>query len=131
MLPRNVWNGIRENTIKKKGKKCQICGEVEGIMNLHETWNYDDVDHVQKLDGFILLCPMCHHIKHIGLAGILSNQGKLDYNKLVEHFCRVNNCSVIEFKTHVNHAFDVWRERSKFQWKQDFGEYERFLRCAR
>ncbi len=128
LLPKNVWKGIREEVINENGRKCQICGETEGIMNLHEIWNYDDVSHVQKLDGFILLCAMCHHVKHIGLAGILAKQGKLDYNKLVKHFCSVNGCSVNEFKKHVDDAFVIWRERSKYQWKQDFGEYEKYLK---
>ena len=128
LLPRSVWNGIRENVIKEKGKRCQICGETEGLMFLHEIWNYEDVNHVQKLEGFILLCSMCNHVKHIGLAGILAKQGKLDTEKLVRHFCRVNNCSAMEFKNHVKDAFTIWRERSKFQWKQDFGEYGKYLK---
>ena len=127
LLPRNVWDGIRQNYINEHGRKCQICGETEGIMNLHEVWSYDDVKHIQKLVGFILLCSMCHHVKHIGLAGILANEGKLDYEKLVEHFCVVNGCSVSEFKMHVKDTFAIWRERSKHQWKQDFGEYARYI----
>jgi hypothetical protein len=128
LLPRSVWSGIKEGIIKKDGLKCKICGEMEGTMNLHEIWNYDDVRHIQKLDGFILLCTMCHHVKHIGLAGILSKQGKLDYNKLVQHFCSVNGCTTEEFKSHVKDAFAIWRKRSQYAWKQDFGEYGRFLK---
>src|SRR4030067_2937871 len=92
LLPRKVWDGIRENFIRDNGKKCQICGETEGIMNLHEIWSYDDINHIQKLDGFILLCGMCHHVKHIGLAGILANEGKLDYINVVRQFCKVHSC---------------------------------------
>jgi hypothetical protein len=128
LLPRSVWSGIREGIIKKNGLKCQICGEIEGTMNLHEIWNYDDINHVQKLDGFILLCTMCHHVKHIGLAGILVKQGKLDYNKLVKHFCSVNGCTTEEFKNHVKDAFAIWRKRSQCPWKQDFGEYGKYLK---
>jgi hypothetical protein len=128
LLPRSVWNSIRDGVIKENGKRCQICKETEGIMNLHEIWEYDDVNHVQKLDGFILLCPMCHHVKHIGLAGILANQGKLDYNKVVQHFCVVNGCSEKDFKKHLDEAFETWRERSRHEWKQDFGEYKEFVK---
>ena len=28
-------------------------------MNLHEIWEYNDEKHIQKLEGFILLCEMC------------------------------------------------------------------------
>lgn len=128
LLGRKVWGGIRENIIRNRGEKCQICGETEGIMNLHEIWSYDDVGHIQKLDGFILLCSLCHNVKHIGFAQILAKQGKLDLNRVIKHFCLVNGCSEMEFQTHVKVAFAIWRERSKYQWTQDFGEYEQYLK---
>ena len=128
LLSREVWDNLREGIIRKNGRKCQICGETKGTMNLHEIWNYDDLNHVQKLDGFILLCRMCHHVKHIGLARILANEGKLDYTKVVRHFCKVNSCSEKEFEEHVRGAFTIWRKRSKLQWKQDFGEYGQYVK---
>ena len=36
LLPRSVWNNIRQEVIDKNGLKCQICGETEGVFNLHE-----------------------------------------------------------------------------------------------
>jgi hypothetical protein len=127
LLPREVWNRIRNEIINEEGRKCQICEETEGVMNLHEIWKYDDRTHIQKLEGFILLCKMCHHVKHVGLAGILANEGKLDYDKVVEHFCKVNKCTGKEFKEHKAKAFEIWEKRSKHQWKQDFGKYAEFL----
>jgi hypothetical protein len=97
-------------------------------MNLHEIWNYDDLKHIQKLDGFILLCQMCHHVKHIGLARILANEGKLDYSEVMKHFCSVNGCSEKEFHEHVKNAFMIWEKRSQSQWKQDFGDYEEYIK---
>lgn len=127
LLPREVWDKIRSEIIEQNGRKCQICNETEGKMNLHEIWEYDDKNHIQKLDGFILLCEMCHHVKHIGLAGILADEGKLDYDEVMKHFCRVNNCSEKDFKNHVDEAFEIWRERSGHSWKQDFGKYQEFV----
>jgi hypothetical protein len=127
LLPDNIWNNIRENFIIENGKKCQICGETEGIMNLHEIWNYDDANHIQKLEGLILLCTMCHHIKHMGLALNLIKQGKLDDDKLTQHFCRINNCSEKEFLEHVNDSLRIWGKRSQYSWKQDFGAYEKYF----
>ena len=128
LLPREVWDRIRNEIIKNNGRKCQICGETEGKMNLHEIWEYNDVKHVQRLKGFILLCEMCHHVKHIGLAGILANEGKLDYNEVIEHFCKVNKCTKNEFEKQEKRAFDVWSKRSQYEWKQDFGEYGEFVK---
>jgi hypothetical protein len=127
LMPREIWNRIRDDFIEENGRKCQICGETTGTMNLHEIWNYDDTKHIQKLEGFILLCKMCHHVKHIGLAGILAEEGKLDYNEVIRHFCKVNNCSEEEFEKHREEAFEIWEKRSKFEWKQDFGGYSEFI----
>lgn len=128
LLERKVWNDIRNGIIKERGRMCQICGEKEGVMNLHEIWEYDDVKYVQKLAGFILLCKMCHHVKHIGLSGILASQGKLDYDEVVEHFCGVNKCTEAAFMEHKAEAFDTWAMRSRYQWKQDFGKYEKSVK---
>lgn len=128
LLPRKVWKNLRDDIIEERGRKCQICSEINGTMNLHEIWNYDDINYIQKLDGFILLCKMCHHIKHIGLARILAKRGKLNYNELKKHFCNVNNCSEEEFKLHINRSFRIWGERSSRNWKQDFGEFQKFIK---
>jgi hypothetical protein len=128
LLPPGVWNKLRDGIIAENGRQCQICGETWGKMNLHERWSYDDQKCLQKLEGFILLCTMCHHVKHIGLAGILADQGKLDYNDVIAHFCKVNACSVDDFTKHVEAAFATWKKRSQHQWNQDFGEYNTYIK---
>ena len=128
LLPREVWNNIKKGIIEEKGRKCQICGETKGIMNLHEVWEYDDRKHIQKLEGFVLLCKMCHHVKHVGLAGILASEGKLDYNEVVKHFCRVNKCTEKKFEKHKTRAFEIWEKRSQYRWEQDFGKHKGFIK---
>jgi hypothetical protein len=128
LVPGEVWGSIRNDFSKENGRKCQVCGETSGTMNLHEIWNYDDKKHVQKLEGVILLCRTCHHVEHIGLAGILANQGKLDYDKVIDHFCKVNDCMKKEFEKHKAKAFEIWRERSEYEWNQDFGKYKEFIK---
>jgi len=93
-------------------------------------WEYDDKKHVQKLVGFIALCDMCHHVKHIGLAGILASQGKLDYEEVVQHFMRVNNCDRKTFEKHKENAFDEWARRSKHKWQVDLGECKGMIKDA-
>jgi hypothetical protein len=70
---------------------------------------------------------MCHHSKHIGLAGILASEGKLDYEEVVEHFCKVNECNKMDFLKHREETFKVWEKRSLFEWQQDFGKYGSLL----
>ena len=93
-------------------------------MNLDPIWNYDNEEHVQKLEGFILLCQMCHYVKHLGIAGTLADRGMLDYNRIIEHFCKVNNCSKEEFEESKAKAFEIWERRSTYKWKRDLVKYE-------
>ncbi len=46
---------------------------------------------------------------------------------LVEHFYKVDNCTSKEFEMHEREAFRIWAERSKHQWRQDFGWYQKYL----
>jgi hypothetical protein len=71
---------------------------------------------------------MCHHVKHIGLAGILASEGKLDYSRVVEHFMKVNNCDLAAFEKHREETFKQWAERSTYKWKVDLGEYRGYIK---
>ena len=117
------WDRIRKKIYSDYNHRCGICGD-SSRMNCHEIWSYHDEKHIQRLDGFIALCNMCHHVKHIGLAGILANQGRLDYDKVVEHFMRVNDCSQNDFLTHRAEAFQIWEERSQHKWDIDLGNFQ-------
>lgn len=120
------WDSIRKSCYAQYNHQCAICG-FEGRLSCHEVWEYDDVNHVQRLLGFIALCDMCHHVKHIGRAMILAGQEKLDFNKLIEYYTVVNQCSRDVFKQHSEEAFAEWRERSKYEWKVDLGEYHELV----
>ncbi len=117
------WDKLRKQVYAEYGHRCGICG-AHGQLNCHERWSYDDERHIQTLEGYIALCTMCHHVKHIGLAGILASEGKLDYEQVVQHFCTVNSCTREDFELHRSRAFDQWRERSKHDdWQTEFGAY--------
>ena len=126
-VSKDDWDKIREESYAKTNYKCGICG-VTGKLNCHEIWEYDDKNKIQRLNGFIALCDNCHWIKHIGLAGIMSNKGKLNYEELIEHFCKVNECTRESFLKYEEEAFKKWEERSKHQWKQDFGIYSKSIK---
>ena len=126
VLPQAKWNRIRERTFAKYGHKCGICGS-SGKLSCHELWEYDDKKHIQKLTGLIALCDMCHFVKHLGLATILASEGKLDMDKVIEHFMKVNNCKRKVFEEHEKKAFDEWRKRSQHKWRIDFGRYKNVI----
>lgn len=122
VMSKEQWDYIRKEVYAHYGHKCAICNAT-GTLHCHEVWLYDDAALTQTLEGFVALCPWCHHIKHLGYAGILSDQGKLDYERLIRHFTQVNQCDRTTFLKHRDFAFDQWERRSKHHWKVDIGEY--------
>ena len=56
------------------------------MLHCHEIWNYGDLQHIQKLVGFVALCRLCHHVKHLALALILAEAGRLDFDGVIRHF---------------------------------------------
>ena len=124
VFSKEEWDSLKNKIIEKNGRRCQICGDTEDNLTLDVVWNYDDDQHVQRFEEFILLCEMCHYTKHLGVAGTLADRGLLDYNKLIDHFCKVNNCSREEFEEHRAKAFKIWEERSMYKWKRDLRNYQ-------
>jgi len=121
---RDLWDKIRYQSYREAGYKCSVCGRGKASLYCHEVWEYDDDKHIQKLKGFVALCLACHMIKHIGYAGIQGEAGRLDYNSLIRHFMRVNGCSYQDFVLARDMAFEVWEERSMYEWSIELGEYE-------
>ena len=66
---------------------------------------------------------MVAHLKHIGLAGIVADEGKLDYEAVVKHFMKVNKVTRKEFDGHHSAAFEQWEMRSERKWKTDLGKF--------
>ena len=127
LVSKETWDKIRKEQYEKANHKCEIC-EASAQLHCHELWNYDDESHVQKLIGFIALCENCHMIKHAGFSMHTLEGSKIyERDKLIEHFCKVNSCRKEDFIKHENEAFKVWNERSKFKWKQDFGEWNNLI----
>lgn len=133
VLPRYVWHRIKQEIYEKEGRKCYICGSTEGRFSAHEFWEYIDEKHIQRLVAVHHLCSLCHKIKHIGFwCHTIEGRGKLrqeglDREDLIKHFCSINNCTRTKFLEHEEKAFEIWRERSKHQWKQDFGKYSQLI----
>ena len=125
---RELWDKIRYESYKNAGYKCSVCGSGKASLYCHEVWEYDDDKHIQKLKGFVALCLACHMIKHIGYAGIQGEAGRLDYNSLIRHFKWVNGCSYEDFKLARDMAFEVWEERSWYEWTIELGEFEELLK---
>lgn len=121
-VTRSSWGALRRQVYAQYHHRCGIC-QAKGQLQCHEIWRYDDEQHLQTLQGFIALCEWCHHVKHLGLSGILAEEGKLDYGRVVQHFLTVNRCSLEDFERHRQQAFAQWRVRNAYEWRTDLGLY--------
>jgi hypothetical protein len=121
LLTSAEWDRVRRGIYGLYRYRCAVCG-AGGRMHCHEVWRYDDARRVQQLVDLVALCEWCHHVKHLGHASVLAAEGKLDYGRVVEHFMRVNGCTLEAFDLARNQAFEVWERRSRFRWRLELGE---------
>lgn len=122
-MGREQWDILRKKIYADYGHTCGIC-HASGMLHCHELWEYDDAKHIQTLKGFIALCPLCHWVKHIGLAGTRASEGTLDFEAIIQHFMKVNQCDRQTFEIHRQEAFCLWEKRSKYQWRVDVNNYK-------
>jgi len=111
-----TWDLLRRLTYKKAKYLCEVCGGRGPTWPVacHEIWQYDDKNHIQKLVGLIALCPSCHEVKHIGLAGIQRHGSRAR-----KHLAKVNEWTRRQTRDYIDWAFEVWEQRSRHVWKLD------------
>jgi hypothetical protein len=121
-----LWDVVRREVYKKFDYTCCECNATNEQMHCHEQWVFDDKKHIQFLKGFKCLCKKCHDIHHWGRTIGMLHKGTYtsEYVKeLVEHFCRVNECTLADFDAHKVLANEHWRARSRYSYKVDFGKF--------
>ena len=69
----------------------------------------------------IALCPLCHKVKHAGLA-VIRGETQL----VIDQLMRVNKLHEHEAVQYLSHAFRIWEHRSQSQWKLDISHLEKF-----
>lgn len=128
----DTWKYISSRTRETSGFRCSVCGkDVGGVREsvCHELWCYDDVSHVQTLMGFQTVCQDCNSIKHFGHFRIMLATGRIsvgDYNRVIKHALKVNDCSEKVFFSVVDRVFSVWEKRSKVGWTQDLSLVDKY-----
>ena len=134
LLPKGAWNNdlsktlstkdwdiLRKLCYEKSNHKCQICGERTDDLDAHEVWQFDEKNKTQTLKDIIGVCSKCHGVIHF------RNSVRLGYGELAKkHFLKVNQCSEMEFASHLNKALIEYEQRNKiFRWKM-IANLERF-----
>src|SRR5262249_14444019 len=121
-VKRSQWDRFRRRLIADAGYVRQVCGD-RGNLICHEVWHYDDERFVQTLKDLRTLCQMCNFVTHFGKAQLLAMQGKIDLEALVNHFMVVNGVMREVFDAHLRKSVRVFHQRSKHEWRSDYGEW--------
>ncbi|NJO59686.1 MAG: hypothetical protein HC836_15685 [Richelia sp. RM2_1_2] len=88
----------------------------------HEIWEFDDQNRTQTLTGFVSLCPMCHKVKHFGLAQLNGEE-----EMVLKHMMKVNDMRLMEANEIIIQAFVVWKGRSDIQWSVNIDYIDTYL----
>lgn len=122
-MARSRWQTLRKRTLAQRGERCEVCGSERPPFVCDEIWRYDDESAIATLTGLRIICRMCSFVKHFGHAGVLAQQGSIDVEDVIAHFCRVNACDRSAFDRHRSEAGDLWLDRCRIIWRIDFGEF--------
>lgn len=123
-IDKNTWDKIRKRIYKLAKYSCEICGGhgKKWPVECHEIWEYIENDHIQKLNGLIALCPKCHKVKHIGRT-IATGR----YLNIKKHLSSVNNWNKEQTENYINKVFEIWKNRSNYEWTLDLTWLNNFI----
>src|ERR1017187_4837170 len=110
------WEQIKKIVYKKANYLCEICGSKgkHHPVECHEVWVYDFTTMTQRLGFFQALCPLCHEVKHIGLAGIRGT-----WKRAFNRFMILNKLDEFTAGKIESAVFKQWEIRSDLYWKLD------------
>jgi hypothetical protein len=115
------WERLRRMITGRAGRRCEVCGQSEDRpagrwLEAHERWAYDDASRVQSLRRLICLCTDCHTVTHFGLATVQGRDAQA-----LRHLRAVTGLSAGDTDLLVEAAFELWSQRSRFEWALDLG----------
>ncbi len=107
------WNKIRRYIYQRSNFICEICGGRGNRhpVECHEVWEYDESPNTQRLVSFQSLCPLCHEVKHYGLAKIRGNS-----ERAFKRFMEINNLDRLTAIKIINVVYRQWADRNELQW---------------
>ena len=95
-----------------------VCGgcekSVSESLHLHEKWEFDDENFIQKLVGFVAVCEDCHNAIHFGRS---NKVGLGEFAKT--HLKKVNGWTDSQLNKHLGNASSQWVKRIDFNYQLD------------
>lgn len=120
LIPKKYWERLRKKSYEDANHQCEICGQkgkdqgYKHDLECHEIWSYTTETGVQKLEGLISLCPLCHLCKHIGRA-LAMRKSKVAF----DHMKAINNITDEYLAVYLDIVFAEHKELSKLKWTLD------------
>ncbi|MED3972280.1 hypothetical protein COM86_12590 [Priestia megaterium] len=108
-ISQSLWSKIRKQILEERECKCRICGYEPDEANLrylemHEIERYDEDNLICTLEGIDLICKRCHAFHHLGFT--FSRTTKEQFDELIQHFIKVNDCTEEDFRNHFKAVRD-------------------------
>lgn len=137
LVPERVWVRIRRQVRDEAGGRCERCGRVgrrvpgvrsPGLLEAHELWSYDDVEHVQSLIKIECLCPDCHQAMHWVFNWAPTNGSEFHLGPRLAMIEMIEKIGLTEGDLGQHHA-EVWRiyeERSEHDWQLELSAAQHY-----
>ncbi|MFC0417729.1 hypothetical protein ACFFHH_20175 [Cytobacillus solani] len=113
-LTSTLWKKIRNEVLRIHNNTCSICGlqikeeEQTRKLQVHEIEEYSQDELLVFLKDLKLVCYKCHSFQHFGRTSSVVNREEM--NELIQHFMKVNNCTLEDYK-----AFGRYVSKKKFE----------------
>ena len=123
ILSKKQWDFIRQIAKDNSENKCAICGKNAKRLECHEVWDYDEINHIQKLKDVIAVCHDCHSVIHIGRTAMFGQDERAE-----KHYMKVNKCSYAEFRKKLGEANEIHKRRNEISdWALDVSFLKEFI----
>jgi len=109
-LPKKEWDDMRTQAYREADYKCQVCGDINGTLNAHEQWAFNEKLGIQKLVGIEVCCETCHNVHHFGRSKAVFPKHYIE--KLITHWCTVNGLTRNDFIVHERGMHAISRKRA-------------------
>jgi hypothetical protein len=130
VLPEREWDNLRRACYAAALHRCEVCF-ARGELHAHECWFWDIEARTQTLVAIQVLCSWCHRSVHLGFSEMQAREGKLDLGRVIEHYCRVNQCSRETFECDYYRAKELAADRSRHEWAISWGSWSDLVERAR
>lgn len=93
IMGKSKWDQLKKEFREKADHHCMICNDYVSHtpgdwLELHEKYDYDFENLIQKLTGYVSICHRCHMYIHQGLLNIQLQKGQITqekYNEIKDH----------------------------------------------